>query len=501
MPADRETGRNPAYFEPLRDLKTTHTLALGVIDYEGSAERTAELVQAAAEAAAASSPSRPSAAWRGSTSAAGTARRWNSCSSCTRSSPRRCAEMDALARVPVSTLCDVDKSLPVVDPAIRPLTAARLCGPAYTVVAAGEFLSVLYAIGEAGARRRPRRAGRRPPLAALGELLATEAWRRQLGGIVVDGYVRDRSGLPELPLWARGTVPIAGPVGRRAARRRAGGVRRRAGLPRRRRRRRRRRARDRAARATRGVPSSARRRSSRSRPPCSRESSAASRGRDDEPVPSTWRGCGGRGRARWRSRRRAEHDHRAAGLAQAPWPLPTFAAAEVRNPARAARRSAARTIPWVERQQRACGRSSFALMSRFQRIHGDGREQRVTTLELFYDLVFVFAITQVSHLLLEHLTWEGAGAVRADPARRVVVLELHDLGHERARPGLARRPAAADRPDADELPDGGGDPGGVRRSRAAVRGGLRRDPGRAARVPDVRGGREGTLERARRAGS
>jgi low temperature requirement protein LtrA len=36
-------------------------------------------------------------------------------------------------------------------------------------------------------------------------------------------------------------------------------------------------------------------------------------------------------------------------------------------------------------------------------------EQRATTLELFYDLVFVFAITQVSHLLLEHLTWEGAG--------------------------------------------------------------------------------------------
>lgn len=30
-------------------------------------------------------------------------------------------------------------------------------------------------------------------------------------------------------------------------------------------------------------------------------------------------------------------------------------------------------------------------------------------LELFYDLVFVFAVTQVSHTLLEHLTWEGAG--------------------------------------------------------------------------------------------
>ena len=47
-------------------------------------------------------------------------------------------------------------------------------------------------------------------------------------------------------------------------------------------------------------------------------------------------------------------------------------------------------------------------MSRFQRRRDPGEEQRATTLELFYDLVFVFAITQVSHLLLKHLTWQGA---------------------------------------------------------------------------------------------
>jgi len=120
--------------------------------------------------------------------------------------------MDPLAAVPVSTLCDVDKSLPVVDPAIRPLTYSRkLFGPAYTVVAAGEFLSVLYAIGEAEPGDILVIQAGGAPLAALGELLATEAWRRGLGGIVVDGYVRDRAGLPpDLSLWARGTVPMAG---------------------------------------------------------------------------------------------------------------------------------------------------------------------------------------------------------------------------------------------------------------------------------------------------
>ena len=47
-------------------------------------------------------------------------------------------------------------------------------------------------------------------------------------------------------------------------------------------------------------------------------------------------------------------------------------------------------------------------MNRFQR-RRDGEEQRATPLELFYDLVFVFAVTQISHLLLDELTWRGVG--------------------------------------------------------------------------------------------
>ena len=48
-------------------------------------------------------------------------------------------------------------------------------------------------------------------------------------------------------------------------------------------------------------------------------------------------------------------------------------------------------------------------MSRsFVRRDSDARES-ASPLELFYDLVFVFAITQITHHLLEHLTWEGAG--------------------------------------------------------------------------------------------
>ena len=38
---------------------------------------------------------------------------------------------------------------------------------------------------------------------------------------------------------------------------------------------------------------------------------------------------------------------------------------------------------------------------------GDSNEHRVTPLELFFDLVFVFALTQVTGFLADHLTWVG----------------------------------------------------------------------------------------------
>ena len=39
----------------------------------------------------------------------------------------------------------------------------------------------------------------------------------------------------------------------------------------------------------------------------------------------------------------------------------------------------------------------------------DHTEKRVAPLELFFDLVFVFAVTQVTALMSHHPTWEGLG--------------------------------------------------------------------------------------------
>ena len=46
---------------------------------------------------------------------------------------------------------------------------------------------------------------------------------------------------------------------------------------------------------------------------------------------------------------------------------------------------------------------------RHLRPRGAGIEQPITTVELFFDLVYVFAVTQLSHLVLGHMTVAGVG--------------------------------------------------------------------------------------------
>lgn len=138
--------------------------------------------------------------------------------------------MVRLTAVQVSSLCDADKTLPVVDPAVHALLpGCRLVGPAFTVVAHDDHLPVLVALGRAapGSVLVVATDGHRR--AVSGELFATEARRRGLAGIVVDGFARDLRGLRTigLPVFARGVTPMAGTTadpGRFGERVRVGGV-------------------------------------------------------------------------------------------------------------------------------------------------------------------------------------------------------------------------------------------------------------------------------------
>jgi 4-hydroxy-4-methyl-2-oxoglutarate aldolase len=138
--------------------------------------------------------------------------------------------VERLMAIEVSALCDADKGLPVVDPAIRAMVPdVRMAGPALTVVAEDDHLPVFSALAEAapGDVLVIVTGGRR--LAVAGELFATEARRRGVAGIVIDGFCRDVAGLRRLglPMFARGTIPMSGSTVARTALRepvRCGGV-------------------------------------------------------------------------------------------------------------------------------------------------------------------------------------------------------------------------------------------------------------------------------------
>jgi 4-hydroxy-4-methyl-2-oxoglutarate aldolase len=128
--------------------------------------------------------------------------------------------IERLLEIDVSALSDADKSLPIVDHAVRAMIPdVRMAGPAFTVVAENDHLPVMTALAEAAPGDVLVIATNGGTRAVFGELVATEAQRRGLAGIVVDGLCRDLRGLRRigLPAFARGTTPRSGTAVSRAA--------------------------------------------------------------------------------------------------------------------------------------------------------------------------------------------------------------------------------------------------------------------------------------------
>jgi RraA family protein len=110
-------------------------------------------------------------------------------------------------------LCDVNKSVRVMDVRIRPLNPGKkLIGRAHTVRCHEDFLTVIKALDEAKEDDVLVIEAGDAQVALAGEMFAMEALQRGLGGIIIDGGCRDTQQIQKIPLpvYARFITPMAG---------------------------------------------------------------------------------------------------------------------------------------------------------------------------------------------------------------------------------------------------------------------------------------------------
>ena len=123
--------------------------------------------------------------------------------------------LDRLRHVDTTCLSDADRRLRVLPSTIRPIVLGRhLVGRAVTAQADEDLASVVAALEQSGPGDVLVVAGGGDRYAVAGELFATEATRRGVAGIVIDGLCRDTAILATLtiPVYARGRTPRAAPV-------------------------------------------------------------------------------------------------------------------------------------------------------------------------------------------------------------------------------------------------------------------------------------------------
>lgn len=123
--------------------------------------------------------------------------------------------LERLRRLDVSSVADADKGLRVMSGLARVSPGRALLGTAFTVRCTSDLFAVLDGLEQAQPGDVLVVDAQGSPTAVAGELIATEAERKGLGGIVLDGVCRDVAGLRRLsvPVYARGSRPNAGGAG------------------------------------------------------------------------------------------------------------------------------------------------------------------------------------------------------------------------------------------------------------------------------------------------
>src|SRR3954468_11045625 len=137
-------------------------------------------------------------------------------SSTTPMSPRPDADLlERLRHIDTASLSDANKALHVLPAEIRPLLPGlHMVGRALTAAAGGDLMSVIAALEIGGEGDVLVVSAGGSDQAVSGELFGTEAFRRGMAGVVIDGMSRDSAALKRLgmPFYSRGVTPKAPPA-------------------------------------------------------------------------------------------------------------------------------------------------------------------------------------------------------------------------------------------------------------------------------------------------
>ncbi len=118
-----------------------------------------------------------------------------------------------LIQLDTACVCDANKNIRVMDSEIKPIIQnVKFVGLAHTVYCKNDFLTVIKALNDAKEDEVLVIKTDGEKIAVAGELFTTEANRKKLAGIVIDGGCRDVKELRKInfPIYSRFVTPVSG---------------------------------------------------------------------------------------------------------------------------------------------------------------------------------------------------------------------------------------------------------------------------------------------------